>query len=410
MKILQINKFFFIKGGVERYFFDLSELLAGKGHQVIPWSVRHDNNFPYPEQNDFAQFIDFSKNEGFFKEIAKGWKIIWNRDAGKKLEKVIQKHQPDIAHVHNIFTHLSPSVISVLKKHDIPVAMTLHDYKFFCPNYTFFTNGETCFACLKKKNYYSCLIKKCVKNSYFKSLAGCLEGEWQKFLKVSQKIDVFLSPSSYLRRKAVEWGIPKEKIFTLPNFIFKEKEVVAGRSEKNYILYFGRLNQEKGVNLLVESFSEIFKNFPYWKLKIVGEGPEEERLKKMVSGREEIEILGRQNSREMKKTIAGANLVVVPSLWPENFPYAVLESFCLARPVIAAKIGGLPELIKDGKTGILFKPGDKGDLKEKIVYAINNLSRMKELGVFAQKEVLRKYNPDKHYQKLIKIYEGIKRN
>jgi len=410
MRILQINKFFFLKGGAERYFFDLSEVLAEKGHRVVLWSVRNDNNFSYPEENNFARSVDFSKNEGIFKEILKGKNIFWNKDAAKKLEKVIKIHRPDVAHLHNIFTHFSPSIISVLKKYNIPVVMTLHDYKIFCPNYTFFTGGKICFDCLKKKNYYSCLKKKCVKNSRLKSLAGFFEGEWLKFLKVDQKIDIFLAPSAYLRRKAIAWGIPREKIYTLPNFIFKEKEIIGRKSDKNYLLYFGRLSREKGVDLLIESFAELLKDFPYWNLKIVGDGPEKERLKNLAGGRKEIEFLEFQNGREMKRILAGADIVVVPSRWPENFPYAVLESFALARPVIAAKIGGLPEVVKEGKTGVLFLSGDKEDLKEKIAYAINNLSRIKEFGVFAQKEVLRKYNSEKHYQKLIKIYAGIKRS
>jgi len=143
MKILQINKFFFLKGGSERYFFDLSELLSQKGHGISILSTNHPNNFPYFEKDDFVEYNDFSKTEGIWKDSKKIIRIFWNREAAKKLEKLIKKEKPDIAHLHNIFSHLSPSIIYTLKKHNIPIVMTLHDYKMFCPNYKFFFSRET---------------------------------------------------------------------------------------------------------------------------------------------------------------------------------------------------------------------------------------------------------------------------
>ena len=154
MKILQINKFFFLKGGAERYFFDLSELLTEKGHQVLAWSTQHPQNFPWPNQEDFAQFNNLSKKEGLGKDLKKIRGIFWNKEAKEKLEKLIRREKPEIAHLHNIFSHLSPSIIFALKKRQIPIVLTLHDYKLFCPNYQFFSQGTICFDCLKKKKYH----------------------------------------------------------------------------------------------------------------------------------------------------------------------------------------------------------------------------------------------------------------
>lgn len=427
MKILQINKFFFLKGGSERYFFDLSELLFKKGHEVIVWSTQNPKNLPWPRQENFAEFSDFSKKQGLIKDFKKVRRIFWNKEAKRKLEKIIKEvpmakssrildaesvgKKPDIAHLHNIFSHLSPSIIFALKKHGIPIVMTLHDYKLFCPNYKFFSKNEICFDCLKKKNYSSCISKKCIKNSRIKSLIGYLEAKSQTdFLKVSDKIDIFLAPSLFIKRKAVEWGIPNEKIVHLPNFVDIFPKLKPLEKKDNYFLYFGRLSHEKGVELLIKAFSKTRNELSNWKLKIVGDGPEKEKLKNLAKGQERIEFLGGKKGKELKQIIINANLVVMPSIWPENLPYSILESFVLAKPVIAAKSGGLTELIKDRQTGLLFKPGNENDLREKLIWANDYKKELKQMGKMAKKEVLAQYNSEKHYKKLIKVYERIKNN
>lgn len=397
MKILQINKFFFLKGGAERYFFDLAELLSAEGERVSVWSARHP--------------LDFSKREGFLKDFKKVRRIFWNRDAVKKLEKVIEREKPDVAHLHNIFGHFSPSIIFALKKRGIPIVMTLHDYKFFCPNYKFFTRGKVCFDCLKKRNYRACFYKKCVHNSRIKSFLGYLEGKWQRdFLKAAHKIDMFLAPSLFIKEKALEWGIPFDKIIHLPNFITIDNlEKIRQNKDEKYILYFGRLSEEKGIALLIKAFLKaVDKEANGWKLKIAGDGPKEENLRKIAKNEDGVEFLGRLNSEALKEKIFNARLVVVPSLWPENFPYSVLESFALGKTVLAAKIGGLPEMIENGKTGLLFEAGDKNDLAEKILWAMSQPEKIKKIGENAREEALKKYSSEGHYEKLKRVYERIK--
>jgi len=409
MKILQINKFFFLRGGSERHFFDLSELLSEKKHRVFVWSTKHPRNFSFPNQEDFVQFIDFSKS--IWQGIKKTKEIFWNKEAKEKLEKVIKREKPDVAHLHNVFSHFSPSIIFALKKYKIPIVLTLHDYKLFCPNYKFFSKNKVCFNCLKNKNYRSCFSKKCFNDSWIKSFGGYLEGKWHKdFLKVAEKIDIFLAPSLFIKKQAIEWGIPKEKIIHLPNFINKTyvNKKIENKKQSNYFLYFGRLSQEKGVELLIKSFLNILNEFPEWKLKIVGDGPEEENFKKIAQGNKQIEFLGRKNSKELNKIISEAYLIVVPSLWPENFPYSILESNALSIPVLASETGGLTELIKHEKSGLLFESGNKNDLENKIIWSIRNPKKIRKIGELAREEVFAKYNSEKYYKKIIKIYERIK--
>ncbi len=412
MKILQINKFFFLKGGAERYFFDLSELLSRKGHQVATFSTKHPQNFPLSEQNNFPLYYDFSKREGARKEIKKAKNLFYNKEAKRKLQELIAKEKPDIAHLHNFFSHLSPSIVSALKKENVPIAMTLHDYKLFCPNYRFFYKNTPCFDCLNRKNHRSCLKKKCIKNSFLKSLGGYLEGKWHKdFLKTVEKIDVFFAPSYYIKEKAILWGIPKGKVVYLPNFV-GNKEIKENKNKlrENYLLYFGRLSQEKGVEFLIKSFLKILNDLPGWKLKIAGQGPEEEKLKRLVWDREEIDFLGEIKGRELEETISQSYFVIVPSLWPENCPYNILESHLLNKPVLSSNLGGLTELIKNNQSGLVYQYDSYNDLKEKIIWFVRHPKKTKKMGKLGRAQVLKENNSENHYKKIINVYQRIKTN
>ena len=292
--------------------------------------------------------------------------------------------------------------------------MTLHDYKLFCPNYQFFSNGEICFDCLKNKNYRSCLSKKCIKNSLIKSLISYLEAKWQKdFLKTAKKINVFLAPSLFMKRQALKWGMPIKKVIHLPYAISvdKSQELMQSKNysqKKNpYLLYFGRLSQEKGIDLLIKVFLKDLGKLKNYHLKIVGQGPEREKLENLAKGEKQIEFLGQKSKRQLKEIIDKAYLIIVPSIWPENLPFSVLESFASGKAVLAAKIGGQSELVKDNKTGLSFKLNDESDLREKIIWAIGHSKKIKQIGQAAQKEVLAKCNPENHYQRLIRIYERL---
>ncbi len=413
MKILQINKFFYLKGGAERYFFDLAEVLSRNGHQVLVFSSQNQENFDYPGQENFAEYLDFNQRQGWLSDFRKAIKVFWNREAAKKLEKIIIEQKPEIAHLHNFFGHLSPSIVYLLKKYQIPVVVTLHDYKWICPNYLLFNrnqDGQLCYDCLKNGHYRKCLAKKCVKDSYLKSLIGYLEGKWQKdILKLADQIDVFIAPSRFIKNKLQESGIESGKIKQIPNFLdsawidFKDKDKI--KPIQPYLFYCGRLSREKGINLLISAFAELAEKYPEWQLKIAGIGPEGIEVARAAEENKQIQLLGQLGGNQLKSFIQNAYAVVIPSLWPENFPYAALESFALAKPVIAAKTGGLPELLNREANGILFKRGDRQDLKEKLIWAIKHPQAIKQKGKAARQDVLTKYQPSAHYERLLKTYQ-----
>lgn len=402
MKILQINKFYYLRGGSERYVLDFSKILKDKGHKVIPFSM-HDSRNERTEYEEY--FIDKVRLNKF--SIKNIFKIFYNYDAINKLKKLIAEERPDIAHLHNIDYQFSASIIGVLKKYNIPVVQTLHDYKIICPNKKLFSRNEVCAKCQGGK-YYNCFLRKCAKDSYLKSLLATLEAYWHgSILKNYQKVDLFIAPSKFLKEVMVKFRIPKEKIEVVYNFVssaMQNTEKNNQEGENNYLLYYGRLAREKGIDILIDAIKELNGE----KLKIVGSGPEYENLKYKIRSlklENKIKMLGPKYGGELKNLIVNAKAVILPSVWQENMPLSLLEAMALGKIVIASKIGGLPEIINNSENGLLFEPGNVQDLIEKI--KMLQKIDVNQIGESAKNRI-KSFNGEAHYQKIIEIYTKIK--
>ncbi len=403
MKILQINKFFYIKGGSDTYFFSLSDLLSQNGHEVAFFSMKDPKNRSSSFSEYFVDNIDFSKREGL-KEFKKAAHSFYSLEAKRKLEKLIKKYRPDIAHLHNIAHHLSPSILSVLKKHNIPIVQTLHDYQLICPNYKLYTEGEVCERC-KKYKYFETVIHKCLQDAYLPSAFEALEMYFHKSLQIYENmIDYYVSPSEFLAEKLVAWGHDKRKIAVINNFI-NSKNFKPNFKNGNYILYFGRLAEEKGLKILVQAMKEANDI----NLKIAGEGPLKPKLEKYARENKlsNIEFLGFKNQEELSGLISDSAFTVMPSVWYENYPYGILESFAFGKPVVASDLGGISELIIKGKTGFSCRPGEPGDLAQKIKKLYSDKDLILKMGKAARKFVEENNSPETHYKQIIALYNNL---
>lgn len=393
MKILQINKFYYLRGGAERYFFDLIKLLENNGHEVIPFSMRDSRNEMTPYKKYFIDKVDLDKFS-----IRNIIKFFYNYDAVRKLKKLIKEEKPDIAHLHNIAHQISPAIIRVLKENDIPVIQTLHDYKIVCPNYRLFSNNEACFRC-KGGKFYNCAARKCMKDSRLKSILAAIESYLNKDLY--GQANLFIAPSEFMKKTCIEGGVQENKIKMMHNFVSPAFTNIEQSAEpEDYFFYYGRLSGEKGIDVLLEAAKK--EDF---KLKIAGVGPDYEKLKTDIkeSGLESrVELVGPKYGEELKKMIRGAKAVIAPSIWPENMPLNILETMFLGRPVIASNIGGIPEVIKDGKTGFLFEPGNVDDLILKIKESESSAG----IGENAAREIAEK-DSKKYCEELISIYKEL---
>lgn len=404
MKILQINKFFYRRGGSETYFFDLIKLLEQNGHEVITFSTKSPKNLSSPYEKFFVEEIDFGKSEGLIKNLRKFGHSLYSLEAKKKLEKLILETKPDLAHLHNVSHHLSPSILSVLKKHKIPVVQTLHDYQLICPNFKLFTKGAVCERC-KKYKYWNAVRHRCIHESSFQSLAEAAEMFFHKACQFYENgVRCFVTPSGFLAEKVAAWRV---KVNTVHIPLFLDVSAFSPEYEVgDYILYFGRLVKEKGLDILLAALggTDI-------KLKIVGDGPEKERLKtKSEKLKVNAEFVGHKIGEELHDLIRKSKFVVLPSVWYENYPVSLLEAGALGKAVVGTRLGGIPEIIRDGENGFLAEPNDANDLREKIQRLAGDRDLAERMGRRAREMVVETNSPAEHYKKIKQLYEKLTTN
>ena len=406
MKILMVQKYHYRRGGDSVCMFNLAGILRGEGHRVAHFSMHHP-------QNVESEFSDYFTSELDFPALmesgspAAGWKVlsrsIYNREARDRITALIEDFRPDIAHLHNIHDHLTTSIIGPLVSSGVPVVWTCHDYRPVCPNSNFLSGREICERCLPGK-FYNVFLHKCKKNSLPASFVAMLASYSDHIRGVFRKVGCFIAPSEFMKDKLAAGGIDSEKIQVVPNFIDTERYRPSGR-EKDYVIYFGRLSYEKGVDTLIRAFAGLGGV----RLIIAGDGPESGSLKTLASqlNLSGVEFAGYREKEDLMRLVADSKLVVLPSRWYENLPFSIMESFALGKPVIASDIGGIPEMVEDEINGLLFPPEDEGGLMEQLKRLLSSGELRAEMGDAAREKAKRRYNSSSHYQRIMEIYQGL---
>lgn len=413
MNILLINKSYHTKGGVERHMLDLQRLLEQNGHNVLIFATRDKNTISSQFTKYFPKYRDYSKNASLWSNIISFSSFFVNFEAVKKLKKLIKENKIDIAHIHNIYHHLSPAILKVLKNNNIPVVMTLHDYKLICPNYSLFDfqKNKTCEKC-KNGNYFNCYKNSCIQNSRAKSLVATFEMYFQqRFFPYSKLIDVFIAPSNFIKNKFLEFNFPNKNIEQIYNFTQIDNDLI-GQTDttKDYFLFFGRLSKEKGLKEFIEILTNLKKDFKFF---IAGSGPEESNLKNLVKNlnlENKIKFLGffgNDKQNQLNILIKEAQFIVVPSLWYENCSLSILESMAKAKLVLATRTGGNSELIIDNKTGILFDIKNPKEAIDKLTKILYSTKLIKEISNNARGVIKQEFNSDIYYSKIIDIYSNL---
>lgn len=408
MKILLINNFHYRKGGSETVYFNTAEVLRKNGHDVIFFSYKEDENVAC-DQGDF-----FVNHKGAFGTIRD---YFYNREAEKKLEALLEKERPDIAHVHLFWGGLSPSIFKALRKYNVPLVHTAHDYRMVCPAYTFKDgSGAKCERC-NQWNFYQCALHRCAKGSIPQSIIMAIEMYtrqlWHNPLK---NIDGFMFVSHFSEQKHIQHNAGFETArrciiynYTSPMFepAIKEKD--------DYILFYGRLSFEKGIPTLLKAAAK----HPEIIVKVVGTGPLEEKLKREYETAapagasqkkcyENIKLLGYHSGGTLFELVRNAKFVCVPSECYENNPMTIVESYSLGTPVIGSNIGGIPEIVEDGKTGWLFEPGNVKGLEDVMLKAASiKDEEYKKMCAAAYSFYKKNFNENVYYERLIDFYSDI---
>ena len=403
IKILMVHKFFYVEGGAERYIFNLTDLLQSKGHQVIPFAAHHPNNYDTPYDKYFADSFTSGthlKRQSIVNKTRSVLQFISNRDAQKKLTQLIRDTKPDVAHVHSIYHHLTPSILQTLKAHDIPIMLTLHDYKLICPNYILM-NGKRriCTSCHGKK-FYQATLNKCFRDSRAASLLISAEAYVHRLKHSYQdNVDLFVSPSRFLGDAVKHQGYPT-KPFRIQPYTLDTNLYKPCYTPSDYFIFLGRLTHEKGLDFLFNAMKRI-----NGRLLVVGTGPLEEILKQRVEREHlNIQMLGYKQGDELRRLIADARFTVVPSEWHDNSPLVIYESLALGNAVIGTRMGGIPELITEGVDGYTFERGDIDDFVDKTNRLLENPNQTIDMGKRGRGKVEALYSYDQHYRKIIDLY------
>jgi glycosyltransferase involved in cell wall biosynthesis len=400
VNILQVNNYHFVRGGAEKYYFALLELLEKNGHNIRYFSVEDQNNEPSEYSRYFGNSMSFDCKQGFISKVETAFRMWYSFENKKKITKLLSDYPSDIAHAHNIYHRVCPSILDALNKNHVPVVMTLHDHKLCCAVYTFYRNGQICSECitLGKKRI---VANRCTKGSFILSTVHWIESILHDFLRLYEKnISYFICPSIFSYRKHAEIGIHEKKLVHIPNFIGVER--YKPKYEGEYALFVGRLSREKGILTLLQAVNGLDI-----KIKIVGDGPMKTEYENYarVQGINNAVFEGYKSGEELQNLFRNAAFVIFPSECFENAPMTILEAFAYGKPVIGSGIGGIPEMVINNETGFIFKVGNYQELKEKIRHLLLNPFLMTEMGKKARKKVEEEYNAELHYGRLMGVYK-----
>lgn len=392
-KILLANKFYYPRGGDCIYTVNLEELLKQYGHEVAVFSMQHPQNLPSAYSKYFADEIEFplENKKRLLEAVVRP--IGFSKDVRTNFTALLNDFRPDVVHLNNIHTQLSPILAQIAHGKGVKVVWTLHDYKLLCPRYDCRRDNKACELCFSDKK--SVLKYSCLKGSKAASMLAYLEAiKWNR-IRLEKYTDTFICPSSFMKTKMIKGGFDEIKLQTLLHFINNKK--ITGKiaeSKDNYYCYIGRISSEKGIETLIQAAIDL----PY-KLKIIGSGPLEDKITSSLS--ENIEFLGHKSWEEIKSILGNARFLVTPSECYEVLGLSGLEALCLGVPILGANIGGIPELIKNRENGILFESGNVEDLKTKIQEMFTLEFDYKTIAENAQNS----YNQENYYQQLMKIYK-----
>lgn len=402
-RLLSLNSYHYKRGGSDAVYFEHDALFRSIGWETAFFSMHHPENEPSEWSRYFVDELEFGSQYSLAAKLKMAGKVIYSWEAVDKLKELLDHWEPDVAHAHCIYHHLSPSVLALLRARGIPTVMTAHDLKLACPAYKMLNRHGICEKC-KGGNLLNVVVNRCVHDSLPVSTLVMIESIIHKSLGMYRKnLNRVVVPSRFFATKLKEWGWPEEQLVYIPNYVHAENYEPA-YDPGDYMLYFGRLAPEKGLKTLISAAarSKIA-------LKIAGTGPQQSELIEFAANTGgDIEFLGFQTKANLWPVIRHARAVVLPSEWYENAPMSVLEANALGKVVIGSNIGGIPELIEHGHTGYLFESGNIDALVEHLsmVESMSN-TQIVAMGKSARQHVANTYTIDRYSRAMQALYASL---
>jgi glycosyltransferase involved in cell wall biosynthesis len=418
MRILLANYRYFVSGGPERYMFNVADALENHGHEVIPFSIQYKRNQPTPYRHYFVRPLA-GRDEIYFREQKLNPKTIrrtlmrlfYAQDVEKAVTRLIDDTQPQIAYILHYLRKLSPSLLVGIKKAGLPIVVRLSDYAMLCPQVHFLRKNTPCELCIGG-NLLPSIKYRCVQDSLAASVLNALATQYHKGMRYFDLVDVFVTTTRFMYQKMIAAGYPEQRLCYIPTFVNSTRFRPSHKGAKeDYIAYAGRLDQIKGVHVLIDALALLRAKCPSINLKVQiagsGDGQYIDLLKQQINRLDcgsSVKFLGELQAEQMVQFLNKAFLSVVPSLWYENLPNTILESYACGTPVLASNLGSLPECVDEGRTGYLFSPGDANDLAERLAFCHDQPEKMVEMGQNARKVVETTYSKERHLERLETLF------
>jgi glycosyltransferase involved in cell wall biosynthesis len=405
MRILYCNKYDYPFSGTEAYLFDLIQRLDERGYETALFSVAHGAPEAFSGRSYRIPYINFKDPKaGFLKKMRLAAHALYSRSARRAMRDCIADFAPDLAHVRGIYHHLSPSILWELKSRGVPVLYHLNDFKILCPTYNMVAHGKACDSC-RGGAFYHVVTKGCYAGPRSSAAVLAAEAYLHKWLRTYENcVDLFLAPSAFVRSELIDHGLPSERIEVLPHFQELPRDDQLANDE-GYLLYFGRLSPEKGVEDLLHALVR-HRNIP---TIIAGDGPERARLEALARELHlsRVFFAGHVGGGRLKKLIAGCSFSLFPSHAYETLGKSILESYAYGRPVVASDLGSRRELVEHGVTGLLYPANDRDQLAASIGFLFERPDLIEKMGANGRARVREQHDPEQHLQKLLEVYSRL---
>lgn len=416
-RVLVVNKYHFVSSGADRYFLSILEALRKRGVEAVPLSVDYAQTLPTPYRRHFVPPVGAGGEPrirdgrpGPREQLTLAGRALWSRAAARAVARIANEGRPDVAYLLNVNNHLSPSVIHACHRLGIPVVMRLSDFHLGCPANMYYRAGGPCTDC--KHGLHHAVRHRCVHGSLVRSALGAFAVALHRRLRVYERVAAFVAPTRFMARELRELGLAPARIHALETFAELQPETPSDDADP-HVLFVGRFAEYKGADLAIEAFARLEPARPL-ALHLLGDdgGPEAARLRARAARHPAARIVFRpfeSHRAEVIRAIQRSLFTVLPSRFYENLPNAALESFACGRPVVATRLGSLPELVRDGENGLLFEPGDIAGLASCIERLAGNEATRARMGACARETVRRDHSEEQHCERLLALFDAVAR-
>jgi glycosyltransferase involved in cell wall biosynthesis len=386
MKVLLVHNEYQQPGGEDIVFRLEHQLLSSFGHQVVTY--RRTNH----EIDCYSTL----------RRLLLVRQMTWAGDTQREIGTLLRREKPDIVHVHNTFTQISPSIYAECRKAEVPVIQTLHNFRLLCPAATFYRDGRICDECVTHSLGRS-VIHGCYRNSRWATAAvASMLATHRRLPTWSHNIASYIALTEFARRQFIRGGLAGEKISVKPNFAAPDPG--PGTHSGGYAIFVGRLSPEKGLRSLLQAWRRLLNTVP---LRIVGDGPLRAELMKYAEQNmlSSVRFMGRLGRAEAQEAIKDARFLILPSACYENFPMTIVEAFAGGTPVICSRLGAMQEIVRHQHSGLLVDPNNSEQLADSVAWGWAHPARMRAMGTAARREFELKYTAEKNYLLLMDIYQ-----